>query len=171
LLCGNEQGKLFLYSNIDGNLEGTFTFLELTTETIENKAYKINEGIKVAVVVADINDDNYPDLLVGNWAGGIACFTGCAPAEVKIVGGENVQPIQIYPNPTTGQLTIDNGQLRIESVEVYDIYGRKQKGERRKEKGEKEIIIDISELYNGIYFVKIQTKNGEIVKKVVKINN
>jgi len=168
LLCGNEQGKLLLFSKIDDNLEGTFTFLEIITETIENKAYKINEGIKAAAVVADLNDDNYPDLLVGNWAGGIAFFTGCAPAEVKIVETWRTASTQIYPNPTTGKLTMDNGQLTIESVEIYDIYGRKQKGERRKEKGEREIVIDISELYNGIYFVKIQTENGIVVKKVIK---
>jgi len=28
------------------------------------------------------------------------------------------------PNPTNGKLTIDNGQLTIKSVEVFDVYGR-----------------------------------------------
>ena len=44
--------------------------------------------------------------------------------EVKV--NENVQhSISIYPNPTTGQLTINNEQLIINNVEVFDIYGRK----------------------------------------------
>ena len=41
---------------------------------------------------------------------------------------EFTQPkVTVYPNPTTGQLTIENGELRMENVEIYDIMGRKQK--------------------------------------------
>ena len=39
---------------------------------------------------------------------------------------ENVKPeVLVYPNPTTGQLTIDNGELTINNIEIFDIYGRK----------------------------------------------
>ncbi|MCL2131920.1 MAG: T9SS type A sorting domain-containing protein [Lentimicrobiaceae bacterium] len=31
-----------------------------------------------------------------------------------------------------------------------------------------EIVIDISHLANGMYFLKIQTDNGTVIKKVVK---
>lgn len=169
LLCGSEQGKLFLFSNIDDNLEGTFTFLELITETIENKAYKINEGIRTAAIVANLYDDNYSDLLVGNWAGGIAYFAGCAPPEIKIVETWRAESLQIYPNPTTGQLAIDNRQWTIESVEVFDVYGRKQKSRKiEKQEAEENIVFDISLLCSGIYFVKIQTENSYVVKKVIK---
>ena len=75
--------------------------------------------------------------------------------------------IKVYPNPTTGELTIDNGQLKINNVEIFDIYGRKQK-----------IIINyqlsiinsinISHFPTGIYFVKIRTEAGEIVRKIIK---
>jgi len=96
------------------------------------------------------------------------------PGEYTLGVGEYVglneweNNIRIYPNPTTGQLIIDNGQLTINSVEIFDIYGKKQKGERRKEKGESEIVIDISYLSSGIYFVKIQTEKGTKMQKVIK---
>jgi hypothetical protein len=87
--------------------------------------------------------------------------------ELRIENGE----WRIYPNPTTGELRIENGELRIENgelkmenVEIFDVYGRS-------------ILhspfsilhsIDISGLQAGIYFVRITTEKGIITKKVVK---
>ena len=79
------------------------------------------------------------------------------------------QQVVLYPNPTTGELTIDNEQLTINSVEVFDVYGRRQKSRRaEKQKGEGEVVINISHLANGIYFVEITTEKGVVVKKVIK---
>jgi hypothetical protein len=75
----------------------------------------------------------------------------------------------IFPNPTTGEFSIQvagwtSGQ--VNNVEIYDVYGRKQKAEGRKEK--EEWRTDIAHLSAGIYFVKITTKKGIITKKVIK---
>jgi hypothetical protein len=78
-----------------------------------------------------------------------------------IVSENKISGIRIYPNPATGKLRIESGELRIEEVVIFDIYGRKQKAERG-------ILIDISDLSAGIYFVKIHTDKGEVVRKVVK---
>ena len=89
-------------------------------------------------------------------------------------GRGSLENITVAPNPTTGQLKIDasacsatNGGLKIESVEIFDVYGRKQKAESRNE-NENENEIDISNLSTGLYFVKIKTAVGEVVKKIVK---
>jgi len=101
----------------------------------------------------------------------------------------------LFPNPTTGELTIDNEQLTINNVEVFDVYGRKvleqksRKAEEQKKnsppfmegwtrsgRGGKEgwqpqadgMVINISNLASGIYVVKIFTEQGEIIKKIVK---
>jgi len=96
--------------------------------------------------------------------------------ELEVVSTTLNNRIQVYPNPTTGKLTITTiprwrgqgvEQLTINSVEFFDVYGRKQK-----------IIfnfqfstfnsIDISHLSAGIYFVKISTEVGVAMRKVVK---
>ncbi|MCL2168033.1 MAG: T9SS type A sorting domain-containing protein, partial [Lentimicrobiaceae bacterium] len=76
--------------------------------------------------------------------------------------------ITIYPNPTTGELTIENGELRIENVEVFDIYGKKLYLSTRPLVHSSTVSIDISHLASGIYFVKISTDEGVVMKKVVK---
>ena len=55
-------------------------------------------------------------------------------------------------------------------VEVYDGVGRKIYEEKRTNYTEESIIpMDIGEVTAGIYFVKIRNKEGQIVRKVIKI--
>ena len=84
---------------------------------------------------------------------------------IKKSGIKNIEnhAIKVFPNPTTEELTIDNGELTINNIEIFDIYGRKQQAEGRKQN-----VIDISQLSAGIYFVKISTEAGEVVKKIIK---
>ena len=75
--------------------------------------------------------------------------------------------LKIYPNPTTGQLTIDIEQLTITKVEIYDSMGKMQKS-RWAEEQKGEFVMDISHLSKGLYFLRIQTETGEVIKKVLK---
>jgi len=163
LLCGNEQGNLFLFSHIDNNLYGTFTCLETITETIQNQAYKIDEGIRVAVAVADLDNDQKPDLLVGNWAGGVSYFKGREPV-VNMIGENRFQDIIVFPNPTTGELIVTSDERQVTSIEVFDVYGRKVSSQHLNI-STSQYLINISHLRAGVYFLRI----GEKVVKVVKM--
>jgi hypothetical protein len=81
---------------------------------------------------------------------------------------------KIYPNPTTGEFKVESLKFKVEGVEVFDIYGRnvgakfpsnKLEGWQPQADG---VVLDISHLSAGIYFIKIITEQGEVVKKVVK---
>ena len=91
----------------------------------------------------------------------------CKPAIYNAIEDYNKSMINLYPNPTTGELRIESGELRINSVEIFDVFGRKQKTILHSPFS---ILhsIDISHLSNGIYFLKIHTESGIVVKKVVK---
>jgi len=87
---------------------------------------------------------------------------------------KDLDNIKIYPNPTTGELTIElrqaqlpNGELRMNSVEVFDIYGRKLSSHHLIISSSNHLI-NISHLQAGLYFVKVITEQGEIVMKVIK---
>jgi len=94
------------------------------------------------------------------------------PITIKLLIIENIlsqetESIKIFPNPTTGQLRIEvEGQARndLQSVEIFDVYGRKIL--------EPSLTVlrsyDLTVLQAGIYFLKIETEEGIVVKKVIK---
>ena len=95
---------------------------------------------------------------------------------VGVVETHNCASLRVYPNPTTGVLnliqeTINNEQLTMNSVEVFDIYGRKVISDMRQseigksEIGTSEIKINISHLPAGIYFVNVGNETVKVVKQ------
>jgi len=64
--------------------------------------------------------------------------------------------------------------LRIKSVEVFDVFGRNTGGKfpsnelegwTAKSDG---VVIDLTVFPNGVYFLKITTETGIIMKKIIK---
>ena len=78
----------------------------------------------------------------------------------------NNEQLTIYPNPTNGELRIENGELRMENVEIFDVYGRKVSSHHHINTSSHHL--DVSQFPAGVYFLKIRTEAGEVVKKVVK---
>jgi hypothetical protein len=97
--------------------------------------------------------------------------------EFNIVGIEvGIEPIEtdvvkIYPNPTRGELRVESGEWRVESVEIFDIFGRSMGIAHPRAfppSGELKGAGGLEGLPSGIYFVRIQTEKGTITRKVVK---
>jgi len=64
--------------------------------------------------------------------------------------------IELYPNPTSGLIQISNpNSIHIYSVDVYNIYGQKLQSNYQNNS------VDISNLSNGIYMVRIEDDNGK----------
>ena len=91
-------------------------------------------------------------------------FGNIVGVEVGIVETHNCASLQVYPNPTTGELTIDNEQLTINNVEIFDVYGKNH----HLITSSSNHFINIAHLPAGIYFLKIATEAGDVVKKVIK---
>ena len=89
------------------------------------------------------------------------------PSGVDIKETNNDLSLQIYPNPTSGQLTIESGEVKIGNVEIYDVIGKKIITHQMFQMSP-EIVIDISHLQAGFYFLRITTEAGEVIKKVLK---
>ena len=81
--------------------------------------------------------------------------------------GEGIEEFEasfnVYPNPVNDKLYIET-EAEVEKVVVYDIYGRQQSTVN----GQQSLSIDMSDLNSGVYFVKVVTENGEVVKRIVK---
>ena len=98
----------------------------------------------------------------------------------KYSKGENILEnkelgCSIYPNPANDRLYIETltptqtqtptqTPTQIQTVEIYDAFGRQQTTVN----GQQSLSIDLSELNAGIYIIKINTKEGNIVKQFIK---
>ena len=79
--------------------------------------------------------------------------------------GENIEEMttsyNIYPNPANDVIYIET-EFEIEEISIYDIYGRRQIAVTPSRQ------VDVADLNSGIYFIKINTEKGNIVKRFIK---
>ena len=68
----------------------------------------------------------------------------------------------IYPNPVNNKLFVSTSS-KIEAISIYTITGVMVYNENISNN-----VIDVTSLNSGIYFVKINTKEGEIIERFVK---
>jgi|GEM_PF-378029 len=75
---------------------------------------------------------------------------------------QNKKIVAIYPNPAKDQIKIECSE-RVLSITLYDIYGQQiiKQGVDIK-------ALDISQLLNGMYFVKVQTSYGAELHNFLK---
>ncbi|MBR5215514.1 MAG: T9SS type A sorting domain-containing protein [Bacteroidales bacterium] len=71
----------------------------------------------------------------------------------------------LFPNPANDRLFIVT-EVEIEEVIVYDIYGRHQVTETPSHQDMTSV--NVSNLNAGIYFIKINTNQGEVIKRFIK---
>jgi hypothetical protein len=82
----------------------------------------------------------------------------------------NNSSIELFPNPTTNELKIQNAEFRIETVEVYDALGQRVCSQLETKDFKPQTSVDISQLRPGIYFVTITDKEkNTVTRKFVKL--
>ena len=100
----------------------------------------------------------------------IQCVELLEIPEEPEIPGEDIEELSLslllYPNPVNDKLYIET-EVEVEEVVVYDIYGRRQVAETPSR--QVCLVVDVTNLKNGVYFVKVVTENGEIGKRVGKL--
>ncbi|MEM7372448.1 MAG: T9SS type A sorting domain-containing protein [Bacteroidota bacterium] len=71
--------------------------------------------------------------------------------------------LQVYPNPTTNQLHIKSSQTKIQSLHLSNLFGQPIPAKVDLKPTEATLISN----YSGLAFLKIQTKKGWIMRKIV----
>jgi len=160
LMVGSEAGNIYLYDQIDGNLSGSFN-------RVDTALYKINEGTRCFFHCDDVTGDGKPDMILGNYAGGIAFFNS---TNVNGVGIEeqSMSDVLIYPNPVSDMLTIarnDHNGTEV-TLRVFDMIGKEV---YTGSSFNTTIQIDMSAFSKGIYVLRLENKENQtaITKKVL----
>ncbi|MAN26592.1 MULTISPECIES: glycosyl hydrolase [Mesonia] len=78
--------------------------------------------------------------------------------------GFDLDTIQIFPNPTTGSLHLTSNSIQLLKVELFSLLGNRLMVLDAKNLH----TIDVSNLANGLYLIKIHSAQGAITKKFIK---
>jgi hypothetical protein len=83
-------------------------------------------------------------------------FTVSLPTSEKEIEREE---FNIYPNPASEELKIENGEFKIDAVEIYNTLGEKILNQKPTDNKQQQPFIDISKLSPGMYVIEL--KSGE----------
>lgn len=175
MFVGTNFGDVIIYDNIDGNLNGTFNPID----TIRFSGGYISPSL------ANINDNDSLELMIGEATGGISIF-GIGDYELipdtTIVDTSDTtsvrnlglldQNINVFPNPTKDKVNIGFKNLDGKSLEIqiHDLTGRNVYTSEYLPSSKIAILeIETTHLNKGIYLITIQSGNDAAVKKIIKL--
>ena len=113
IICGSLDGAFKLYGNIDGNLAGTFSLLDSTY--LGNRL-----GVRSSICLSDLDDDGFPEAVVGNYAGGLTFLKGIFPTWNASVSENG---FKLFPNPSAAAPYLQANQAGMASIELLDLRG------------------------------------------------
>jgi len=151
LICGTQTGKTYAYKNVSELPNATF-------ELISDNYLDFDEGERATIATGDLNNDTYPDIILGNMSGGLRI----ALDNTEII--KNKTKLIIYPNPIEDKTNIKikyKEDLKNLNIEIFDISGRKIYFKIINNE------IDVSLLKNGIYIIREQIGNTYLSSKFI----
>jgi hypothetical protein len=82
------------------------------------------------------------------------------PTAIRSIG--TAQPLNIFPNPSSGAFTVDLGNVRNTTISVYNTMG--QQVETMLQQNGRYVTLD-KELPSGLYLIKASDSNGEVIEQ------
>ena len=142
--------------------------------------YRANcDGSNAELIASNIADAQYVDygwdaLPIGQYKYGISTDDGntiswseCLDKDVMAVDENNALEIKVYPNPTNGILFVETRRATSLQAEteyiITNVTGQTLLSGQITDEIQQ---IDVSGLAEGMYFVRIQSDEGVITKKV-----
>jgi len=143
-------------------LQGDLTFI-WNKAWFSGQYYTENE---ISFNIYDANDEllfSSPDSLI---VGRLFDYTNECHVDTTAVGEihQNPSSLNVFPNPVKNQMTISAKGMN--NIKVYDIVGQEVMNVAVKDD---EITLDTENLTNGVYFISVETANGLISKKFIKL--
>lgn len=159
LFVGSANGRIYHYKNLKGNMNGQFT---LVTKNLGN----IREGARTGVAVADLNADGKFDVVVSNYAGGVALYYG-TNVNNSLDNSNLMYEFEIFPNPSTGAFNLKLN-VNLTQKMKYEIISTDGKIVRQGMLTGTSTLISCDNLTNGLYFISINDEHNSI-KSVQKL--
>lgn len=115
----------------------------------------------------DLDGDGLPELMIGTPAGGLVLLKNVTQLPTGITTEKAAAAIRLHPNPASDRLYISGiTPTNIRSVELVDMLGKQQ---LRVPSSALQTGIDLSRVNKGMYIVRIQTNDYQVISKKIMI--
>jgi hypothetical protein len=160
LFLGAVDGKLHYYNGIDGNLSSGQSFNLVSSEYLD-----INVNAYSSFWINDIDNDNLLNLFIGQDLGGLYHFEVDTNSTISVENITKPLSVKLFPNPTTGKITIETNTHELVQLSIYSINGQLL----RKEYITGVAIIDLQSFEKGIYLIELlDNKESKSIHRVSK---
>lgn len=169
------SGDKFTIQDFDG--DGDIDFVSCPTNDFNSQklSYWINDGNQTFIreeinpyyltsthlISNDFDGDGDIDVLSSNTKFPFTLWKNTSDVALSISETPANLSLLLYPNPTTNYINIKTNDA-ILKAELYNIQGQKVNASFSNNK------VDIQNISNGIYFLKLKTDKGTITKKIIK---
>ena len=156
MMMGTEDVGFTTYSEIEGNVYKSF-------QVLSEKTGNIRQGRKVTCSLADIDNDGFYEMAVGNERGGLAFFNTTYRTENTTSSSDVTKSrisVNMYPNPAGSYVYIHVDQFDPK-LELYNLVGMKITDLKNNE------INPLPRLPEGQYVVKIITTETSFFQKLI----
>lgn len=154
-VIGNKHGHVF-----DCDMDILFTSNE-NTSTIVSGTFKSSGSIKIT---PNGNSIKIVPILLNHDSSGRLTHTKTHIKKIPPIGGrfmtfKNKQTKLVFPNPAKDKITI-NTTNTLKSIIIYNLYGNEVVKENNPNQKNEKPTIDITQLNNGFYTIKLLFANG-----------
>jgi hypothetical protein len=164
LVVSNANGKVYIFNHIDKLMMSVKPALIDSIDLMQGQYTLSNGGFGISM--ADIDGDNKPELLAGNPQGGLVLFKNQIVADGIQTASNPFNQISCYPNPTQQILHVKSNNYRIiNSIAIFNMMG---KCLLEQNVGKNNTTINLIDLANGVYTLRVNTEEGIFYQKISK---
>jgi uncharacterized protein YuzB (UPF0349 family) len=158
LMSGSSTGDFEYYENIGTKTSPLFAGRQENPFSLTD-----NNHSNSTTAFADLDNDGDLDLLSGSSTGDFEYFKNSSPLGINNSPQEQM-PVIIYPNPSSGLVTIEISNSIVRKIEIKNIVGEPIHQSAIKWLDNKQI--DLSALPKGLYLINIYIGDIFYVEKV-----
>ncbi|MFA8299301.1 MAG: T9SS type A sorting domain-containing protein [Hyphomicrobiales bacterium] len=156
-ICGCEKGRIRAFRINTNDFESKFVEVDKLSSIFSYLPDTIKAGVYSTVSAADIDNDLFPELIIGNWSGGLQWF-GSANKGIAYDEIQETKPqpkFKVYPNPAKDHITITSYPSKAKSYTIYNSLGIQIKTGHLQPNS---TTINTTSLQTGLYAVRINNQ-------------